>query len=92
MNELMTKSLAQIVTGNHRTAAIFEKYHLDFCCKGKRSLEQACNEQNIATNELLAELESISSAPVTGTAGFPFDQLTLTQLSNYIVSLSLIHI
>lgn len=86
MNELMAKSLAQIVTGNHRTAAIFEKYHLDFCCKGKRLLEQACNEQNIATNELLAELESISSAPVTGTAGFPFDQLTLTQLSNYIVS------
>ncbi|MGH2553251.1 MAG: DUF542 domain-containing protein, partial [Chitinophagaceae bacterium] len=32
----MTKSLAQIVNHDHRAASVFEKYQLDFCCKGKR--------------------------------------------------------
>lgn len=85
MNELMNKSLAQIVTGNHRSAAIFEKYHLDFCCKGKRSLKQACDEQNIPVEELLPELEKVSAAAGI-TSGYPFDKLTQTQLIDYIVS------
>ena len=38
-NELFSKTLAQIVDENHKAAAIFEKYDLDFCCKGKRSLQ-----------------------------------------------------
>jgi regulator of cell morphogenesis and NO signaling len=83
MNKLASNSLAQIVTGNHRMASVFEKYHLDFCCKGKRSLEQACNEQNISIDDLLAELEGVTN---THLPVFPFDQLTLSQLIDYIVS------
>ncbi|MBL7742677.1 MAG: iron-sulfur cluster repair di-iron protein [Chitinophagaceae bacterium] len=83
MNELASRTLAQIVTGNHRTAAVFEKYHLDFCCKGKRSLQQACTEQNISVEDLLKELEGISSA---NQPAFPFDRLSLSQLCEHIVS------
>ena len=83
MNELTSRTLAQIVTGNHRTAAVFEKYHLDFCCKGKRSLQQACSEQGIAVDELLNELEGTTTNNQTA---FPFDKLTLTQLADHIVS------
>ncbi len=87
MNELSNQTLAQIVTGNHRTAAIFEKYHLDFCCKGKRSLKQACTEQNIAIDELLNELKNLPSNTINGgQASFPFDKLGLSQLAEYIVS------
>lgn len=35
-------TLAAIVSDRHQAAAVFEKYHLDFCCKGKRTLQQAC--------------------------------------------------
>ena len=83
MNELASQTLAQIVTGNHRTASVFEKYHLDFCCKGKRSLEKACADQNISVDELLAELES---AAHTNQSNFPFDKLSLSQLAEYIVA------
>jgi regulator of cell morphogenesis and NO signaling len=83
MNELASQTLAQIVTNDHRTATVFEKYHLDFCCKGKRSLQQACTEQNISVDELLNELEGASS---TNQANFPFDKLSLSQLAEYIVS------
>jgi len=83
MNKLASSSLAQIVTSNHRMASVFEKYHMDFCCKGKRSLEQACNEQNISIDALLVELEGINNAHSTV---FAFDKLTLSQLIDYIES------
>lgn len=83
MNELAFRTLAQIVTDNHRTATVFEKYHLDFCCKGKRSLLQACTEQDIPLRELLSELETASSTPQEAQS---FDQLSLSQLSDHIVS------
>ena len=87
MIEFSNQTLGQIVTHNHRTAAVFEKYHLDFCCKGKRSLKQACAEQNIPVEELLNELSSVSSgSPGSCQVVFPFDKLSLTQLAEYIVS------
>ncbi|HEY6505862.1 MAG TPA: iron-sulfur cluster repair di-iron protein [Chitinophagaceae bacterium] len=84
MNESASRTLAQIVTGNHRTASVFEKYNLDFCCKGKRSLQQACTEQGIPVDELLKELEEVVSSPDLKT--FPFDKLSLAQLADYIVT------
>jgi regulator of cell morphogenesis and NO signaling len=82
MTEFSNKTLAQIVTDNHRTASVFEKYHLDFCCKGKRSLEAACKEQQISSDELINELTLASTAKQDA---FPFDKLTLQQLVEYIV-------
>jgi hypothetical protein len=58
MNEsLSSLSLAQIVNSNHQAASVFEKYHLDFCCKGKRSLEQACTEQQLSIVKVTDDLK-----------------------------------
>lgn len=61
MKDLLTKSLAKIVTDNHKAATVFEKYHLDFCCKGKRTLEQACSEKKLSADEVLSELASVTA-------------------------------
>lgn len=82
MSELMTKSLAQIVNTNHRAATVFEKYHLDFCCKGKRTLQQACTESELKIEEVLSDLERTAqekSIPVH------YENMSLTQLADYIV-------
>jgi regulator of cell morphogenesis and NO signaling len=84
MNELMTKTLAQIVNDNHHAAAIFEKYHLDFCCKGKRSLQNACAETNLQVNEVLNDLERITQSK--SKEQIDFNKLSLTQLADYIVN------
>ena len=76
-------TLAQIVNSNHKAASIFEKYHLDFCCKGKRSLEQACLEQQIELSEVMGELGYIFSKAAAGEVDF--DNMSLTQLCDYIV-------
>ena len=82
MTTLYSKSLAQIVNDNHKTAYVFEKYHLDFCCKGKRLLQQACEEIKVPVEQVIAELENITS---DSKISVDFDKMSLTQLANYIV-------
>jgi len=84
MNDIMTKSLAQIVNNNHRAASVFEKYHLDFCCKGKRSLQQACEEIDIRVEDVVADLATTeqSSDKVT----IDYSKFPLNQLTAYIVT------
>ncbi len=82
MTGLQSKTLAQIVNENHKTAYIFEKYHLDFCCKGKRLLKQACEEISLPIEHVIAELENISNDSIVT---LDFDRMTLAQLSEYIV-------
>lgn len=83
MNNIETKSLAQIVTTDHRAAALFEKYHLDFCCKGKRTLEQACNEKNLQVDTIISQLEEIMNTP--SNSATDFEQYSPVQLIEHIV-------
>ena len=85
MSELMTKSLAQIVNNDHKAASVFEKYHLDFCCKGKRTLQQACAESNLNPENVITELESGSNGN-QGAVTINYDKLTLAQLTEYIIN------
>src|SRR4030095_6281800 len=85
MNEsLSSLSLTQIVNSNHRAASVFEKYHLDFCCKGKRSLEQACAEQQLSISKVTENLENIFIKDNNGVP-IDFNKMDLIQLSDYIV-------
>lgn len=52
-----SQSLGQIVTEQYYAARVFERYGLDFCCKGKRSLLSACVEQGLDADSILNELE-----------------------------------
>lgn len=60
MSGQVEKSLAEIVTDNIRSAIIFEEAGLDFCCKGKRSLKDACAEKNVDVQKIVTELANIS--------------------------------
>lgn len=82
MQKIKELTLAQIVNSNHKTATVFEKYHLDFCCKGKRSLEQACAEQQLLLTEVTADLENVFTTTETDVE---FEKMNLTQLCEYIV-------
>ena len=82
MTELSTQSLAQIVKANHKTAAIFEKYNLDFCCKGKRSLEQACAEKALPVDQVISELQTAANSCHVAA---DFNKMSLAQLVDYIV-------
>lgn len=82
MTTLYSKSLAQIVNDNHKTAYVFEKYHLDFCCKGKRLLKQACDEIKVPVEQVVADLENVTG---DSKVSVDFDKMLLSQLADYIV-------
>ena len=82
MNVLAEKTLSQIVTENHQAAGVFEKYGLDFCCKGKRPLKDAAAEKNIPVASLVEDLkiaigENLPENDFTG--------MSMTELAEYIV-------
>ncbi len=83
MNTILEKTLATIVTENHQAASVFEKYNLDFCCKGKRSLHEACTEKNVSAEDITKEIEAIISAP--NNKHLPFTEMTEEQLVTYIL-------
>ena len=84
INELFSKTLAQIVSENHKAATVFEKYDLDFCCKGKRSLQAACEERDLPAETIAQELDIALNRGEHNIVDF--NKLPLATLADYIVS------
>jgi regulator of cell morphogenesis and NO signaling len=82
MTELMNKTLSQIVTENYQAARVFEKYGLDFCCKGRRPLTDACREKSLPVDHVVKELSDVLDTVDTERE---FNQMSLTELAEYIV-------
>ncbi|HRO46290.1 DUF542 domain-containing protein [Agriterribacter sp.] len=50
--------VSDIVKNDYRTAGVFKKYDIDFCCGGKFPLEIICANKGLAIAEVLQELEA----------------------------------
>lgn len=83
MTNIAQQTLAGIVINDHRAATVLEKYHLDFCCKGKRTLADACSEKGLSSDEIVTELESINEP--LNSKQMPFGEMTAEQLIAHIV-------
>ncbi len=73
---LYSQSLAEFVKQDFHAAAVFEKYHLDFCCGGKESLEVACKRKGLNPDLIIQELQSTSRLePMVNFEAMPLDRL-----------------
>ncbi len=59
--DIANQTLAEIVTENIRSAIVFEEFGLDFCCKGKRTLSEACAEKNVKVENVVNSLSELNS-------------------------------
>ena len=59
-----------IVADDFRTAAVFEKYGIDFCCGGERLLGEACRERRLSYEDVAAELSKVAAAAATDVPRF----------------------
>ncbi|MCF1192290.1 iron-sulfur cluster repair di-iron protein [Mangrovimonas sp. AS39] len=57
--KIKEKNIGQFVAEDYRTAAIFKKYNIDFCCKGHRTLKEVCEKKGIDQNLIVDELEIV---------------------------------
>jgi len=55
-----TTTIGDVVAGDLRSAAVFARYGIDFCCGGRRSIEDACRSRGISPEIVLRDLESIA--------------------------------
>jgi regulator of cell morphogenesis and NO signaling len=52
-------TLAELAVAHPLASRVFHREGLDYCCGGKRSLEEACRERGLASATILAEIESL---------------------------------
>lgn len=83
MSNLLDKPLAQIVLDDFQTVHVFEKYGLDFCCNGKQTLQDACRDKGIQTEQILEQLD-VRSGERNDCINFA--HLSLSELADYIVN------
>ncbi len=63
---------------NYKTAAIFKRYRIDFCCNGNRTIADATKSKEIDEEKLLSELNEVMAEKVQGEIdfkAFPIDLL-----------------
>ena len=83
MEEFEKLTLAKIVSLKPESASLFEKYHLDFCCKGKQTLSEALNNDKLKKDEVTKVLKDIFNEKDVK-LGIKFDDLSLSKLIDYI--------
>ncbi len=84
METLNKKTIGQFVASNYKTAAIFKKHKIDYCCNGNRTIDQACKQQNLDTAIIENEINNIlaESSKQEETINFKFWPLDL--LTDYV--------
>lgn len=76
-------TVAELATTAPATIAIFQKHGIDFCCGGKRPLQEVCAERQIPYEALAAELASATS-PATPVR-LTWDVRPLRELTAHII-------
>jgi len=84
MENILNKTIAQVVTDDISKASVFKKYNLDFCCGGGISIAEACSKNDIDTESLIADLNNNTST--TNTPNLNFKDWDIPFLVDYIVN------
>lgn len=77
-------TIGEIVAADYRTARVFERYGIDFCCGGMVSLAAACTDKGIDPAILLNELDALQHEPVDRSQNY--FAWSLSFLADYIVN------
>jgi regulator of cell morphogenesis and NO signaling len=79
---LPQRTLADIVTGDARTARVFDRLGLDYCCHGQQTLSEAVSDRGLALSDVVSELLALGPRE----AGQPRDEWNdLSALTRHIV-------
>ncbi|MBK9722763.1 MAG: iron-sulfur cluster repair di-iron protein [Saprospiraceae bacterium] len=58
------KSVGQYVADDYRAASVFEKYGIDFCCKGNATLQDVCAQKELDPFLIEAELGHVMDSKI----------------------------
>jgi len=75
------QTIGEIVSDNIRTANVFKKHDLDFCCGGGEKLETACENKGTDLDAIMADLELVINGEKST---LDYQSMPLDKLVDYI--------
>lgn len=78
------ETIGQLAAKDMRKAEIFNKYDLDFCCGGKKTVKEACAEKGLDVTKIEQELQQADET--MGLRPLPYNEWSLDFLADYIVN------
>ncbi|WP_066834788.1 iron-sulfur cluster repair di-iron protein [Rufibacter ruber] len=79
------ETVGELVAKDFRKAQVFKKYGIDFCCGGKKSVAQACEEKGVSQEQLERELGALPDT--SAVAETDFASWDPSFLADYIVNI-----
>lgn len=83
MNITTESNIGMIVADDYRSASVFERYGIDFCCNGNRSIKTASEEKNIAPETVVQALKDTLTTQGE-TAAIDYKSWPLDLLADYV--------
>ncbi len=78
MNITHETIVGELVADDYRTASVFKRHGVDFCCNGNKTIADACSQKAIESDGLIRELEEAvrkADGSVTDYKSWPLDLL-----------------
>ncbi len=84
MENFRTETVGILVAEQPLRAAVFDHFGIDYCCGGKRTLTDACEQGGIALDTVIASLVDSDAAIVVDQGGQSWLKASLTELADHI--------
>ncbi len=77
-------NISEIVSADYRTAAVFRKYGINFCCGGGFPVKEMCRRKDLPYDQVQAEiLEAVETRP---NEALDFSTLSTTDVLDYLAA------
>ncbi len=83
MESIDNKTVAQVVTENIKTADVFKKNGIDFCCGGNVSVKDICAKKGLSYEQITQEIANINNQ---ASNTHDFNSWDIDFLSDYIIN------
>ena len=80
------QTIGEIVTDNLGLSRVFEKFGIDYCCGGKKTVEDACRDKGLDPRAVLAGLREGDRADAEYAPLPDVAAMSLTELADHIVN------
>ncbi len=78
------ETVGQIAAKDLKKAEVFKKYGIDFCCGGKKTVREVCEEKGIDATKVEQELQQTSSSVTQGNTNY--NDWNIDFLADFIVN------
>lgn len=82
MNIQEDQIIGELVANDYRTASVFKKHNIDFCCQGNRTINEACEAKNIDGKLVVGDLNELLNSKTE--SALDYQSWPLDLLAEYI--------